>query len=145
MYNGACAYGAWCMFHFASLMSKQRLRQVADEIQRIVGETIQYELKDPRVGFATVTGVEVSADLQRATVRVSIMGDPAEQAATMEGLQRARGFLRKRVAEEMSHMRFIPELRIVHDTSLDYSLRIEEVLREVEEQRKANPPKIDEE
>jgi ribosome-binding factor A len=126
-------------------MAKQRLQQVADEIQRIVGETIQYELKDPRVGFATVTGVEVSADLQRATVRISIMGEPAEQAETMQGLQRARGFLRKRVAEEMRHMRFIPELRLVHDTSLDYSIRIAEVLREVEEERQANPPRLDEE
>ncbi len=124
-------------------MGKQRLQQVADEIQRIVGEVIQYELKDPRVGFATVTGVQVSADLQRATVRVSIMGTPEEQAATMEGLQAARGFIRKRVAEEMRHMRFVPELRLVHDTSLDYSIRIQEVLREVEEERKANPPKLD--
>lgn len=114
-------------------------------MQRIIGEVIQYEVKDPRVGFATVTGVEVSADLQRARVRVSIMGDAAQQAATLEGLERARGFIRKRVAEEMRHMRFIPELQIIHDTSLDYSLRIQEVLREVEEERKANPPRLDEE
>jgi ribosome-binding factor A len=125
-------------------MAKQRLQQVADEIQRVVGEVIQYELKDPRVGFATVTSVDVSADLQRATVRVSIMGEPDEQAETLEGLQRARGFIRKRVAEEMRHMRFTPELRIVHDTSLDYSIRIQEVLREVEAERRANPPKLGE-
>lgn len=126
-------------------MSKQRLQQVADTMQRIIGEVIQYEVKDPRVGFATVTGVEVSADLQRARVRVSIMGDAAQQAETLAGLEHARGFIRKRVAEEMRHMRFIPELQIIHDTSLDYSMRIQEVLREVEEQRKANPPKLDEE
>ncbi|NWF80301.1 MAG: 30S ribosome-binding factor RbfA [Chloroflexi bacterium] len=126
-------------------MSKQRLQQVADTMQRIIGEVIQYEVKDPRVGFATVTGVEVSADLQRARVRVSIMGDAAQQAETLAGLEHAKGFIRKRVAEEMRHMRFIPELQIIHDTSLDYSMRIQEVLREVEEQRKANPPKLDEE
>lgn len=124
-------------------MGKQRLQQVADTIQQILGDVIQNELKDPRVGFATVTGVEVSADLQRATVRISVMGDEAERAATMEALQRARGFLRKRVAEEMRHMRFIPELRLVQDTSLDYSIRIAEVLRDVEEERRANPPKLD--
>jgi ribosome-binding factor A len=124
-------------------MGKQRLQQVADTIQQILGEVIQSELKDPRVGFATVTGVEVSADLQRATVRISVMGDEEERAATMEGLQRARGYMRKRVAEEMRHMRFVPELRLVQDTSLDYSIRIAEVLREVEEERKANPPKLD--
>lgn len=126
-----------------AIMSKQRLQQVADTIQQVLGDVIQNELKDPRVGFATVTGVEVSADLQRATVRVSVMGEPAEQAESMQALQRARGFMRKRVAEEMRHMRFVPELRIVQDTSLDYSIRIAEVLREVEEERKLNPPKLD--
>ncbi len=126
-------------------MSKQRLQQVGDTIQRILGEVIQYELKDPRVGFATVTGVEVSADLQRATVRISIMGSEEERAETMAALQRARGFMRKRVAEEMRHMRFIPELRLIQDTSLDHSIRIAEVLHEIEEERRTNPPKLDEE
>lgn len=124
-------------------MGKQRLQQVADTIQQILGDVIQNELKDPRVGFATVTGVEVSADLKWSTVRVSVMGDEAQQTETMAALQRARGFLRKRVAEEMRHMRFIPELRLVQDTSLDYSIRIAEVLREVEEERRVNPPKLD--
>lgn len=126
-------------------MSKQRLQQVADSIQRILGDVIQHELKDPRVGFATVTGVDVSADLQRATVRISVMGEPEEKQATMEGLQRARSFLRRRVAEEMHHMRFVPELRLVLDTSLDYSLHIDEVLRQVEEERQRNPPRLDDE
>lgn len=124
-------------------MSKQRLQQVADTMQQVLGDAIQNELKDPRIGFATVTRVEVSADLQRATVRISVMGSPEERAASMQGLQRARGFLRKRVAEEMRHMRFVPELRLIEDTSLDYSLRIDAVLREVEQERAANPPLLD--
>jgi ribosome-binding factor A len=124
-------------------LGKQRLQQVADTIQHILGEVVQHELKDPRVGFATITGVQVSPDLQRATVRVSVMGDAAQQKETMEALQRARGFLRRRVAEEMSHMRFVPELRLVQDSSLAYSLRIAEVLREVERERQANPPHLD--
>lgn len=126
-------------------MGKQRLQQVADTIQQVLGDAVQNELKDPRVGFATVLGVEVSADLSRATVRISVMGDDAQKAETMEGLQRARGFLRRRVAEEMRHMRTIPELRLVLDTSLDYSVRIDQVLREVEHERALNPPKLDEE
>jgi len=126
-------------------MSKQRLQQVADRIQKVLGAVIQSEIKDPRVGFATVTGVEVSADLQHATVRISVMGDANEQAETMAGLVRARSFLRRRVADEMRHMRFVPELHLVHDTSLDYTVRIEQVLHEVEEERKANPPKLDDE
>lgn len=126
-------------------MSKQRLQQVADRIQQVLGEVIQTEIKDPRVGFATVTGVEVSADLQHATVRISVMGDETEQAETMSGLLRARSFLRRRVADEMRHMRFIPELHLVQDTSLDYSMHIDQVLREVEEERRANPPKLEDE
>ncbi|MEI7771713.1 MAG: 30S ribosome-binding factor RbfA [Chloroflexales bacterium] len=126
-------------------MSKQRLQQVADRIQQVLGDVIQSEIKDPRVGFATVTGVEVSADLSHATVRISVMGDDAAKADTMAGLMRARSFLRRRVADEMRHMRFIPELHIVQDNSLDYSIRIDKVLRDVEEERKANPPHLEEE
>jgi ribosome-binding factor A len=126
-------------------MSKQRLQQVADRIQKVLGAVIQSEIKDPRVGFATVTGVEVSADLQHATVRISVMGDDTEKAETMAGLLRSRSFLRRRVADEMRHMRFIPELHLVEDTSLDYSLRIDQVLHEVEQERRANPPKLEEE
>jgi ribosome-binding factor A len=128
-----------------NIMAKQRLQQVADRIQQVLGDVIQSEIKDPRVGFATVTGVEVSADLQHATVRISVMGDDVAKADTMAGLQRARSFLRRRVADEMRHMRFIPELHLLLDTSLDYSIQIDKVLRDVEEERRANPPKLEEE
>ncbi len=123
-------------------MSK-RTEQVGDEIQRILGEAIQYELKDPRVGFATVVGVEVSGDLRHARVRISVMGDEQQRAETMAALERARGFLRRRVAQELRHMRTVPELHLVLDTSLDYSLHIDEVLRRVAAERAANPPKLD--
>ena len=124
-------------------MSK-RTQQVADEIQRIVSEVIQYELKDPRVGFATVVGVDLSADLQHAKVRISVL-DESQRADTMEGLERAKGFIRRRVAQELRHLRSVPELHLMLDTSLDYSLHINEVLRQVEEERRANPPKLDDE
>ena len=119
-------------------MSK-RVQQVGDEIQRILSEVIQYELKDPRVGFATVMGVDVSADLQHAKVRISVM-DETERADTFEGLERAKGFMRRRLAQELRHMRNVPEIHLELDTSLDYSLRIDEVLRQVELERRDNPP-----
>jgi ribosome-binding factor A len=122
-------------------MSKRTL-QVSDEMQRILSEVIQYELKDPRVGFATVVGVTMSADLQHATVRISVM-DETQRADTMEALQRARGFLRRRVAQELRHLRAVPELHLMLDTSLDYSIHIDEVLRQVELERRENPPQID--
>jgi len=123
-------------------MSK-RTEQVGDAIQRILGELIQYELKDPRVGFATVVGVDVSGDLQHAKVRISVMGDATQQHETMEGLERARGFLRRGIAQELRHMRMVPELHLVLDTSLDYSLHIDDVLRQVAREREQNPPKLD--
>jgi ribosome-binding factor A len=117
-------------------MSK-RTRQVAETIQRVLGTVLQTELKDPQVdSLATsVVSVEVSADLQHARVYVSVMGDDAQRAATMQGLQRARGFLRRRVAEELKHLRFIPELRLVLDTSIEHGMHITELLREIERER----------
>ena len=124
-------------------MSK-RTEQVADEIQRILGEVIQYELKDPRVGFATVVGVAVSGDMQHARARISVMGDDEQRRATMAGLERAKGFMRRRIAQELRHLRTVPDLHLDLDTSLDYSLHIDEVLRQVAHEREQNPPKFDE-
>lgn len=114
-------------------------------MQRILGEAIQYELKDPRIGFATVVTVEVSGDIQHARVLISVMGTPEERDLTMAALQRARGFLRRRVAEELGHMRFVPDLTFALDTSLDYSIHIADVLRTVERERAENPPHLDDE
>lgn len=110
-------------------MSK-RTQQVADGIQRVIGEAIQFELKDPRVGFATVVGVEVTGDLQHAYIHVSVMGDEQQRRETMQGLERAKGFLRRRVAQELGHLRIVPELHLKLDTSLDESLRIDALIRE---------------
>jgi ribosome-binding factor A len=123
-------------------MSK-RTEQVGDEIQRILGEVIQSELKDPRVGFATVTGVTMTPDLLRANVRVSVMGDDAARQATMRALEHAKGYLRRRVGEELT-LRQTPELRLHLDTSLDHAMRITELLHDIEADRQANPPKLDE-
>ncbi len=119
-------------------MSK-RTRQVADTIQRVLGEVIQNELKDPRVGFTTVTGVDVSKDLHYARVRVSVMGDDEQRAETMAGLKSAAGFLQRCVARELNHLRSVPALRLEMDTSLDYSIHINQLLREVANERQSHP------
>jgi len=120
----------------------RRTEQVGDEIQRILGEVIQNEVKDPRVGFVTVTGVTVTPDMGRANVRLSIMGDEAERKETMKALERARGFLCHRVGEEVT-LRTVPEIVLHLDRSLDHALRITELLRDIEEERAINPPKLD--
>lgn len=124
-------------------MSK-RTEQVGDEIQRILGEVIQSEMKDPRVGFATVTGVTMTPDLLRANVRISVMGDDAERQATMRALEHAKGYLRRRVGEELT-LRQTPDLRLHLDTSLDHAMRITELLQDIETDRQTNPPKLDDE
>ena len=121
----------------------RRTEQVGDEIQRVLGEIIQNEVKDPRVGFVTVTGVSVTPDLSRANVRLSVMGDDEARNETMRALQRARGFLRRRVGDEIT-LRSVPELVLHLDTSLDHAMHIGEMLREVEAERERNPPRLDE-
>ncbi len=122
-------------------MSK-RSQQVAEEIQHILSEVIQYELKDPRVGFASIVSVNLSNDLQHARVNISIM-DESQRADTMQALEHAKSFLRRRIAQELSHLRMVPDLHLELDTSLDYTMHIEQLLRQVEEDRRSNPPAID--
>src|SRR4051794_2734884 len=125
-------------------MMSRRTEMVGDEIQRVLGEVIHNEVKDPRVGFVTVTGVTVTPDLGRANVRLSIMGDEAERKEAMRALEHARGFLRRRIGEEVT-LRTVPQLVLHLDTSLDHALRIGDVLREIDAERERNPPQIDDE
>lgn len=120
----------------------RRTEQVGDEIQRVLGEVIQNEVKDPRVGFATVTGVTMTPDLQRANVRISIMGDDKQRTESMRALERAKGFLRHRVGEEVP-LRTVPQLVLHLDTSLDHAIRIGEVLRDLEREREEHPVHLD--
>jgi ribosome-binding factor A len=122
----------------------RRTEQVGQEIQRLLSEVLEFELKDPRVGFATITSVNVTPDLQRANVNVSVLGDDAERRESLRALERAKGFLRKRIGEELS-LRQVPELRLHLDTSLDHALRIGELLNEVDEERRRNPPNLNDE
>jgi ribosome-binding factor A len=121
----------------------RRTEQVGHEIQRILSQVLEFDLKDPRVGFATITSVNVTPDMQRANVNVSVMGDDAERRESLRALERAKGFLRRRIGEELS-LRQVPELKLHLDTSLDHALRIGELLNDVEEERRRNPPNLEE-
>jgi ribosome-binding factor A len=110
-------------------MSK-RTEQVAGEIQQIVSHLIQTEIKDPRVAFCTVMGVEMSPDLQMAHIRVSVLGDADTRKKTMAALDHAKGFIRRQVAQQLRHLRTAPDLRFMLDTSIDHSIRISELLRD---------------
>jgi ribosome-binding factor A len=103
---------------------------VATLIQQILAEALTTRLKDPRIGFVTVTGVTVSHDLSVATARVSILGDDEEKAEALAGLEHASGFLRSLLARS-ADLRATPELRFVVDRGLEHARRIDEILTQI--------------
>jgi ribosome-binding factor A len=111
-------------------MPTRRQVQIADEIQQIVSYLLQREIKDPRVGFVTVTQVDVTQDIKYARIYVSVMGSPEEQKATMDALSSARGFVRRELASRME-IRQVPEVQFKLDRGLEYSDRINRLLNEI--------------
>ncbi|MBK6778899.1 MAG: 30S ribosome-binding factor RbfA [Gemmatimonadales bacterium] len=113
---------------------KRRPDQVGETIRQVVADALLTELRDPRIGFVTVTEVRVTNDLAVATIRVSIMGEDAERDAALEGLGSAAGYLRKLVAQALS-VRIVPELRFELDRGQEHSARINQILSELREER----------
>lgn len=109
-----------------------RPERVAEVIRQTVAEFLTSNVRDPRIGFVTVTAVEVSADLSHARVRVSVMGSDAEKAKSLEGLESAARFLRAQLARGL-HLRVTPELRFELDRGLEHALRIDQVLKQLKE------------
>jgi ribosome-binding factor A len=107
--------------------------RVSEEFREILAEEIP-RLKDPRVGFVTVLGVEVTPDLRRARVFYTAMGDERARRATAAALRSARGHLRKRVGDQV-RMKVLPELEFEEDDTFETADRIERVLKRLHEQR----------
>lgn len=105
----------------------QRLRRIADQIQRELSEIIRLELKDPRVGMITLTGVEVSTDLAHAKVFFTTLGDAEALALAEAGLGHAAGFLRSVLAKRISTHN-VPELHFVHDASVERGVRLSQLI-----------------
>jgi ribosome-binding factor A len=108
-------------------MSVRRQQRVAEEIRRRMSQFIHEELKDPRIGFLTITGVEVNSDLTYATVFVSILGDEAEQRETMATLRRAKGVIKRDIGDWL-RIRTVPEIVFKQDTSIERGSRILEIM-----------------
>ncbi len=89
-------------------------------------------LKDPRIGFVTVTGVDLSPDLRHAKIFVSIMGSDAEKSGTMEALGHATGWIRHELGQRI-RMKYLPELLFLPDTSQEYGEKIDRLLDEIKE------------
>ncbi len=108
-------------------MSGGRMRRVDEAIREVLSDALAQGLKDPRIGFVTVTDVSTSSDLRHARVHVSVLGDEPERAATLEGLTSAHGFLQRRISAEL-RLKRTPELRFLDDDTVRRAARLEELL-----------------
>lgn len=112
-------------------MSGSRMRRVDEAVRAVLSDAITQEIKDPRVGFVTVTAVKTSPDLRHARVYVSILGDDETRSESLVGLNSAHGFLQRRVASEL-RLKHTPTLDFAYDDTVDRGLRLSELLDEHE-------------
>ena len=115
-------------------MSKVRVEKVQALMKQEVSDIIFNELKDPRIGFVTVTSVACREDLREAKIYVSVMGDEKKARDTLNGLNSSLGFVRREIGKRI-RLRFTPEISFALDTSLNYSDHIQRLLNEIHEEQ----------
>ncbi len=120
-------------------MSTRRQRQVAELLHQEISLLLQRQVRDPRLGFVTVTDVEVTQDLRLATIYVSVMGSDDEVNQAMAGLKSAAGFFRHELGSTLT-LRFTPELSFRLDKSLEQGLRIDQLLDSLPPEAPAETP-----
>ncbi len=120
-------------------MVSRRLLQVARTLQREISQVVLTELKDPRIGFVTITRVEPAADIRSARVYVSVLGDEKKERLALQGLRRAAGYVQAAVTERL-HMRYAPVLEFRVDPSVKGTSRVSRLLQESESERLGFPP-----
>jgi len=112
-------------------MTSYRADQVGEQVREEIMAIIRRDLKDPRIGFVSITAVRMSPDLRQARVRVSVLGNPDEQKASIKGLVSAKGLIRHELGRRLENLKYSPELRFELDPSIEYSVHISELLKEV--------------
>jgi ribosome-binding factor A len=110
-------------------MSGSRMRRVDEAVRAVLSDVITQDLKDPRVGFVTVTAVKTSPDLRHARVYVSVLGDEAVREDSLTGLRSAHGYLQRRVASEL-RLKHTPALEFAYDETTERGMRIGELLED---------------
>ncbi|WP_066288912.1 30S ribosome-binding factor RbfA [Bacillus sp. FJAT-29937] len=110
-----------------------RANKVGEQMKKELGEIIGRKIKDPRVGFVTVTDVQVTGDLQQATVFISVLGDEEQRENTLKGLAKAKGFIRSEIGQRI-RLRKTPEIFFEFDESIDYGNRIETLLHQIHDE-----------
>lgn len=116
-------------------MAKVRVGRVGEQIKKELSQILQAELKDPRVGFITVTGVDVTNDLSQAKVYLSVMGTEQQKEDSLKAIDKATGFIRSELGKRI-RLRITPELLFQFDTSIEYGSRIDALLNQI---NKGNP------
>jgi len=116
-------------------MAKVRVGRVGEQIKKELSQILQAELKDPRVGFITVTGVDVTNDLSQAKVYLSVMGTEQQKEDSLKAIEKATGFIRSELGKRI-RLRITPELLFQFDTSIEYGSRIDALLNQI---NKGNP------
>jgi ribosome-binding factor A len=112
-----------------------RSNRVGEQMKKELGEIIGRKIKDPRIGFVTVTDVQVTGDLQQAKVFISVLGDDLQRENTLKGLAKAKGFIRSEIGQRI-RLRKTPEITFEFDESIDYGNRIENLLYQIKEETK---------
>ena len=113
----------------------KRSERVADLIQKEISEMLIRSIKDPRIGFVTITRVLATNDCRSAKIYYSVMGTPAEREESLKGLESAKGYIRKELGRRVS-LRYTPEIVFQFDPSIEYAIHIEEVIQHLHEEGK---------
>ena len=113
-------------------MSSPRVRKVADRIQVIVAEMLERRIKDPRLGFVTITDVRVTGDSQQATVFYTVLGEDTDLANTAAALESAKGLIRSEVGKQLG-MRHVPTLEFIHDALPETARHLDDLLAKARE------------
>jgi ribosome-binding factor A len=116
-------------------MPFKRSAQVGGQMKREMSDILANHLKDPRLGFVTVTGVELSDDLRYARVFISIYGDPQNQKETLKGLKSAKGFIRREIGQRL-RLRYCPDFDFRIDQSIAEGDKIDRLLHQIEDPEK---------
>lgn len=114
-------------------MSNVRANRVAEQMKKDLGEIVNQKLKDPRVGFLTITDVDVTNDLQHAKIYVSVLGDEEEKEQTLAALDNASGFIRTEIGKRV-RLRKVPEIQFLFDEAFEYGTKIDAILRDLNQE-----------
>ena len=116
---------------------KQRAQRVSEELRKIISHILMKDLADPRLGFVTVTQIDVTDDLRYARIFYSVLGDEAQKESTAEALAEQSSYIR-RLAVERINMKFAMEIKFETDKSIDHSFKIDSILKQIKKPEENN-------